>query len=76
MVVLWLKIRRNLDFEFGNTQNYPNKQNTGKQRYSEGKGYDKIKILVRCLNLFTQRKVFNKLHCKIKNELASSENRH
>lgn len=32
---------------------YPNKQNFGKQRYSERKGFDKTEILVRCLNLFT-----------------------
>lgn len=38
-----------------------------KQRYSEGKGHDKTEILVKCLNVFTQQDVSNKLHCNIRN---------
>lgn len=59
-----------------NQKMYLTKQDTGKQSYTEGKDYDKTEILVVCLNLFTQHEVFNKLHCKTRNELAHSEKRH
>lgn len=58
------------------SKKYPTKQDTGKQSYTEGKDYDKTEILVIYLSLFTQHEVFNKLHCKTRNELAYSENRY